>query len=359
MAIYQRRDSRFLWIKIYRGTGVPPLHVSSGTTVRAEARQIEAQLKAAHRGNVKKKRIHAAIDDLFGDDTAASSIPLAGAWTAFLSAHESALAATTEKTRGHQFGKFVRYCEKYWPHVRTMAHVTPPLAFAYRDAVRPTQCGRTWNQTVGLLRSVWRVLLPRAGLETNVWELLPRASTTDSHVGRAFTVDEEERILATCQTGVSPGDWYGACIIAKYTGLRLGDILALTWADVHGDWLRVMPSKTMRHNIKTTIYLHPAVRDFLAQKPRNAPHLFPVLRARAIKRNRYKAFSYILERAQIDPRGAVLSFHCWRHTFVTTLAAAGVSRELRMQIAGHTLESTHDGYNHDTSRIRAAIERLA
>ena len=101
----------------------------------------------------------------------------------------------------------------------------------------------------------------------------------------------------------------------------------------------------------------PRSTEYLAQKERTDDCLFPAIRHRLAYFS--GDFTKILEAAKIDPQGATVTFHAWRHTFITAMATAGVPRELRMRIAGHTQEQTHDGYDHDVTRIRDAIERLA
>jgi integrase len=53
------------------------------------------------------------------------------------------------------------------------------------------------------------------------------------------------------------------------------------------------------------------------------------------------------------------SFHSLRHGFVSSMANAGVSMELRMKLAGHTTESVAAGYTHHEAEVlRAAIETI-
>ena len=50
-----------------------------------------------------------------------------------------------------------------------------------------------------------------------------------------------------------------------------------------------------------------------------------------------------------------LGFHSLRHTFVSMMANAGVPKELRMKIVGHT-SSVHDRYTHfEAETLSAAL----
>ena len=55
-----------------------------------------------------------------------------------------------------------------------------------------------------------------------------------------------------------------------------------------------------------------------------------------------------------------LSFHSLRHTYVGVMANLGVSREVRMKLAGHSREDSHDRYTHlEAKTIRAALKEFS
>ncbi|MEM7145322.1 MAG: tyrosine-type recombinase/integrase [Verrucomicrobiota bacterium] len=54
-----------------------------------------------------------------------------------------------------------------------------------------------------------------------------------------------------------------------------------------------------------------------------------------------------------------LTFHSLRHTGNSLLANAGVDRELRKSITGHTSESVHDAYTHlEIETRRIALDKI-
>ena len=54
-----------------------------------------------------------------------------------------------------------------------------------------------------------------------------------------------------------------------------------------------------------------------------------------------------------------LTFHSLRHTFISAMANAGVSKELRMEIVGQTTGAVHKVYtHHETERLRSAITTI-
>jgi integrase len=53
------------------------------------------------------------------------------------------------------------------------------------------------------------------------------------------------------------------------------------------------------------------------------------------------------------------SFHSLRHGFVSSMANAGVSKELRMKLAGHTTDASAARYtHHETEVLRQAVETI-
>ena len=66
----------------------------------------------------------------------------------------------------------------------------------------------------------------------------------------------------------------------------------------------------------------------------------------------------VLKRAGVSDSVAILDFHCWRHTFRTLLAAAGVPQDVAKKLGGWTQDATAARYDHDTTQARAAIDRL-
>ena len=60
---------------------------------------------------------------------------------------------------------------------------------------------------------------------------------TESSKRRPFTLPEVQRLLA-----VAGSEWEGMILVGLYTGLRIGDVAQLTWANVNLEQLRVWPS---------------------------------------------------------------------------------------------------------------------
>ena len=72
----------------------------------------------------------------------------------------------------------------------------------------------------------------------------------------------------------------------------------------------------------------------------------------------YEQACEVLDEAGVDGN---YTFHSWRHTVATRMAASGVGVETRKRILGHTRDETAARYDHDEhlGEVRAAIEAAA
>ena len=99
----------------------------------------------------------------------------------------------------------------------------------------------------------------------------------DEGPGRAhivWTAEELARLLAHCSPEVGR-----AVRLASLTGLRLGDVVTLEWADIEADVIRRQTRKSRRKQ-RASIPLYPALRDLLAECPRAADKVITNSRGR-------------------------------------------------------------------------------
>jgi len=194
-----------------------------------------------------------------------------------------------------------------------------------------------------------------------------------------FTIDQISAIFR-----IAEGDWRTAIMLAVFTGARLMDACSMQWSavDLGAGVVRYLPQKTRRSGLEVIIPLHPALFAYLKELRRqqsvDSAWLCPGLQAgprggRPVLSDQFKG---LLVRAGIDPAhpdDKILSkapgtrrhriprycFHSFRHSFASHLANAGVSRELRMQLIGHTTENIHSGYSHiAVETLRSAVMQL-
>jgi integrase len=127
--------------------------------------------------------------------------------------------------------------------------------------------------------------------------------------------------------------------LSAYTGLRLGEVLKLTPADVQGGVIVVRDAK---NGTDRTIPVLPELRPHLKELPFQAGW-----------RNVYRGFLAARKRAKLDIR-----YHDLRHMVASALARSGADLRLSMDLMGHKSIETHRRYVHtDLAQKRKALRR--
>jgi integrase len=121
-----------------------------------------------------------------------------------------------------------------------------------------------------------------------------------------------------------------------YTGLRIGDMLKIKWADIKAEKLYVKQQKT-----KAVLYidLHPMAQKILAEIRENqtTPNDF-VFGAEVNERSLNNALKRWAKKAEIDKN---IHIHVARHTFATLLLANGIDLYTVSKMLGHkSIQST-------------------
>lgn len=222
------------------------------------------------------------------------------------------------------------------------------------------------NTAVGNLTSVWKLFIREGLAFSNPWTLarVRRNASEETH-GRAFTRDEEARILESAKR--FGHQMYEACLIARDTGLRGTDIWSMKWSNVsdltdEGGWFTITPKKTMRFGRSIRIPFGRDVANMLKSLDRRneSDSLLPDLPSDLWRDGRdRRAFSCVLEDAGISPKpNENLTFHCWRNTFTSRLAEAGVPQDVRMKLCGWSTPAVEALYNTDETRLKDAIASI-
>jgi integrase len=111
--------------------------------------------------------------------------------------------------------------------------------------------------------------------------------------------------------------------LAAYTGLRLGDLLRLSWSHVGEDAVTFATGKS-RGRREAIIPLYDGLRDMLARIPKRSPTILTNSRGRPWRPNGFgTAFNRAKVAAGMNDRG--LHFHDLRGTAATKFYTAGLS----------------------------------
>jgi len=241
----------------------------------------------------------------------------------------------------------------------------------WRDALGAERSARTANNRMKILR-IW---LKSARIDRWMHDIIaegikPLKQRAEKNVKQPFTVPELRLILSKASE-----EWKAMIIRGYYTGQRLGDIARLKVGDEdpHAGQVTMITGKTGRRVI---IDMHPAYIDFvLSEKTSDDPAapLHPKAMASVIENNGRvvtlsQQFAELLIECGLRTTKAgtaatktfyPLSFHSLRHTFVSHLQDAGVSRSVVQDIVGHDSAAVNVSYTHlDRATKTAAVGKL-
>jgi integrase len=257
-----------------------------------------------------------------------------------------------------------------------ISDITPDNITAYQQArLRASAAPKTINLEIGTLRAILRKQRLWATLQPDITMLKTR-----DDVGKALSVEEEARLLKTCNASRSRSLPI-AVVLALHTGMRLGEIRALRWQQV--DFTRkaivVGQSKTeagsgrtIPLNARASRVLRAWGRKFPARDPLHC--VFPSERY-GIAGNTREPVAYAIEpsvpigswkeawESAKDHASVVVRFHDLRHTACTRLLEGGVPLSVVAALLGWsaaTLTRMAKRYSHISDKAqRQAVQVLA
>ncbi len=206
--------------------------------------------------------------------------------------------------------------------------------------------------------------------------VLPRAEKSQA---KAFSKEQQKFFLAQCKDDSTYNNLYK---FAFDTGMRIGELLALTWDKITDAGVTVssniqivkdydeeaekksktIMTSTKRENIRIIPLTKTATAVVEAQKEnndKNSPFVFySTTGTPLMKRNVYRDMENKFE--QIEEDMSDLTFHSIRHTFATRLLEKGADIKTISQLLGHkSIQITLDIYSHVSPDLkRSTIELL-
>ena len=196
---------------------------------------------------------------------------------------------------------------------------------------------------------------------------------------RAFTLTEVKLLYEKAPSLF----WRYMILGAFHTGLRLGDLVCMKWGaiDFNANVIRLIAGKTDRplqipitpslknvllevkaiaSSTKPTAFLWP---DEAAQYEKHRAGVFSnqfydeILTPAGLATARNKHGGKKGRSAQRDLSG--VSFHCFRHTFISTLKLTGSSNSIAKELAGHSSDAVNQLYTHiDIESLAKAVNQL-
>lgn len=251
----------------------------------------------------------------------------------------------------------------------------------FRDQRRLTVAGKTVNHELKVLRQLFKTALDDGWIAENPMDGLKsvREDRAEKSPKRPFTVEELQRVLEAADP-----EWQAMIIRGYYTGQRLKDI-ALMCAGQEDVATGQVTFWTSKNDHRIIVEMSPAFREWAVAQPAHddpkAP-LHPRAHA-AVSGNKHQRTSTVSgqfadllikaglrhggrHRKKEDGKGragrktmAELTFHSLRHSLVSHLQDAGVSRSIVQDIVGHESEEINAVYTKlDRTTKQAAMAKL-
>jgi integrase len=233
----------------------------------------------------------------------------------------------------------------------------------FRDSRLKEVGASTVSDDLKILRSAFNRARRQGTIHANPCEAVD-IPKSEAQAREPFTASEVAALVEA-----APKEWKTVILLGFYAGLRLGDAVRLTWDAVDFDrgLLTFRAQKTKRMESLPIHKVLSAHLNKIAGDKGGA--ISPGLAKLSIpgRSGLSRQFLDIVNAAGLGAvegeklagkrrRFTAKSFHSLRHGFVSAMANQGVSKELRMKLAGHTSEDVASGYTHHEAKIlRAAI----
>ena len=333
---------------------------------RAKAQAVFDAFRLAKGTKPRRTVVEGILDAIYAEKPQ-EGLALTSVWAVYedwCKGKGKVLAAKTVVERRGMVERFVGWCGERG--LAEVGDVDVSVAREYVGRLRGEgRSNKTLRNTAATLGGIWEAVGQMRGGLANPWKAATPDSDGSSVRREAFAADEEARVLAAAEK-IGHG-WWLASVVARWTGLRYGDVAQLEWKDVDmaGRVIRLEPSKTKKHGVRVTLpmsdVLWEALRGarvatsanlsggdgfVLAEHGLKYPHPF------------LPAFSEVLREAGLDTER--YTFHSWRHTFRTRLAEAGVSDEVARRLGGWTNLEMAAHYDHASrlNELREAIGKM-
>jgi integrase len=234
---------------------------------------------------------------------------------------------------------------------KRLSAITPMLIEHYkRKRLKAGKKPATINRELAALKHIFSIAIDWKKVNLNPVKSV-KMLREDNVVTNLLSVEGEERLLAEAAPHLRP-----FLICALDTGMRLGELLGLSWENVDLDLgiIRVVKTKTRRNR---EIPISGRLDEVLRLLPRSTEHsrVFLGIDGGPIKSLK-EAYAAALERAELGK----IRFHDLRHTFATRLVLGGVDLFTVKELLGHSTIITTQRYAHPNSRSkRDAIAALS
>jgi len=265
---------------------------------------------------------------------------------------------------------FRLWLEKVFPEIKTLGDIMPAIGENYFATQEMAILSPgTYNQTLGRLRVIMRVLMPRVAPGEGVFDTIQNKRRPRGGPSTGRRELSEAELRAVC--AAADAEYRPLFAIGLYTGMRLGDCATLRWEELTDD-LSHVARRTLKTGRMVRIPVHRELRAILEETPKEnrKDWVLPGIAVDyAVDRRRVsERIQKVFEKAGITQTSqkhagmnratCAVGFHSLRHSFVTICAKAGVPLSVVQELAGHGSPAIQRAYLHMGSEAGRAIAAL-
>lgn len=362
------------WMACYTDAAGRRVKKSTGKTNKEEALRIAMQLERAGRlartGELTEHRARTLLSELLeqiSDGRESVRVKPAKAFFGEWLANKRALLS--EGSLWSYEAAVNGFVEFLGPRAdRPLTAIQTPDVQSYVSSLRK---GGLSPKTIGTYTKILRSALKSARLQQlitfNPAEAVDLPKVISGQRG-TFTPAEITLLIGAAPTE----DWRTVVMLGAFTGQRLRDCCNLEWANVDFTSGMMTFRVSKRGGERLTVPMHPQIKERLEEIAGDQPEKYvaPSLANRETggQSGLSMGFKRLMEAAGVEAgegertgrrKTSARSFHSLRHSFVSMLANAGVSEELRMKLSGHSTAEVHSGYtHHEAATLAAAVAKL-
>jgi integrase len=236
--------------------------------------------------------------------------------------------------------------------------ITSAYVIEVRDAAFQAHKRRFANYVLSVLRLLLKWGAVRDLVETNQAAAVPklRRPRGMARGNRPWTDSEYEAVISTATGGIKV-----AIALARFTGIRQGDMVRLPRSAYDGTWIRWRQGKTGN---PVDVPVHPelkAIIDDRRMAPVEAMTIVAGVKGRPYTGNGFRAMFFRLIRSLEQQRlvGPDLTFHGLRHTAGTILGDQGVDLSTIGALLGQKTLAMMQHYSEGGDRKRRAAAAVA
>ena len=352
MATVVRKSGSPYWHAAFRAGG-KQYRRSTKETVRNKAQKLADLWESIAQRRLKPSHVRETTNRLIQDHYP-DEVPFSTAReyiTRWLEVKRPEVAERTMESYQKSAELFLRYLGPAAD--QDISTLRKQIVAQYRNERLRHVSATTTNMDLAFVKRILASAKREGYLSDNPAEAIEPAKTTNVDVRRPFTIGELKVLLE-----VATPEWQSLIKFGLYTGQRLGDLAALTWAsiDLERGTITFKPRKTGR--VAVIPIAEPLRAHILILRSGDNPRAPLHPRAAKMAVNRLSpefgdlltnvGLREIRKPAGRGPGGRreahELSFHCLRWTCNTLLKEAGIPQAVVMELIGHQTSSMSAHY---------------